>query len=569
LHPATTQRSYRTAAFLCRTLGIGVCLLCLPAALRAQAPNLDEVLRKARGAEDRAVRASSAEAWLEACRCYDDVLRKDRTSAESRDGYQRCLRRYQLVRRHTDPGYRRALDRLSSSQALDIYEQVLYTVSTAYIDGQKTDLTLLFQQGVQEVRLALGEEAFRREHLPSLTPETWNAFLLKLDALQARKIFSRTQARQEVKALAQEAHEVGLVPRPSMIPALIAVLALEFACGACNALDEYSQFLTPAYSDNPPPRPKVGIGIELADFGPGGAEVARVYPKGPGAEVGLLRHDRLLSINGEPVRNAEEAAHKLRGEPGSEAVLEVVSPGDTMTRTVKVARRPVPVPSVEFEMLTVFGDERESVSVGLIRIYNFQPSTAQEVKEAIAQLQTDGMKALILDLRGNPGGHFEPAVHVAELFLGEAVITHTQSPFKKYNQPFRSRGVNPLLLPMVVLVDGDTASAAEMVAGALKELKRATVIGQTTFGKGTIQATIPLEKAPLDKMPGGIRLTVARFLSPSETPYAGRGVTPEIIVEVADVETLLNAARQELRRLLGFPGMPMMMPTQPVASRCQ
>jgi carboxyl-terminal processing protease len=124
------------------------------------------------------------------------------------------------------------------------------------------------------------------------------------------------------------------------------------------------------------------------------------------------------------------------------------------------------------------------------------------------------------------------------------------------------------MVPLVVLVDSDTASAAEMVAGAFKELKRATVIGQTTFGKGTIQATIPLDKAPLDKMPGGIRLTVARFLSPSETPYAGRGVTPDILLDVADVETILNAARQELRRLLGLPSAMPMMPTAMVP-RCQ
>ena len=184
-----------------------------------------------------------------------------------------------------------------------------------------------------------------------------------------------------------------------------------------------------------------------------------------------------------------------------------------------------------------------------MRITCFQETTLQEVKEALASLQTVGMKVLILDLRGNPGGLFKSAVQVAELFLPEGIIvvshTHMQFKDKKMSGPIKVESMNPLLVPMVVVIDGDTASSAEVLAGALKENGRAKLIGQTTFGKGSIQCIIPLEKPPFDKMPGGIRITVAKLLSPSWQPYSGKGIKPN-----HDFDPEGNAVLAEAQRLL-------------------
>jgi carboxyl-terminal processing protease len=210
----------------------------------------------------------------------------------------------------------------------------------------------------------------------------------------------------------------------------------------------------------------------------------------------------------------------------------------------RLVRRAVINPRVEHEVLM---DDPETGPIGYLRIACFQENTVQDVKEALAELQTMGVRALILDLRGNAGGAFRGAVQVAELFLGEGVIVHAQSRLKEYNRPYRADLRNPCVLPLVVLVDGDTASSAELVAGALQENSRALLVGQTTCGKGSIQCILPLER-----MPAGIRVTVARFSSPLKNPYTGRGVLPDLVV-AQEGEPAFAVARQEARRLAALP----------------
>src|SRR5262249_30083284 len=145
---------------------------------------------------------------------------------------------------------------------------------------------------------------------------------------------------------------------------------------------------------------------------------------------------------------------------------------------------------------------KDGRSVGYLRILHFQASTAQEVKAHLAKMTTeatDPIKGLVLDLRGNPGGLFRAAISVAELFLSDAVLVVSQSPFPEYNKSFKAESTSPTQLPVVVLIDGDTASAAEVLAGAMKEVRRSPtrLLGQTTYGKGSIQCLIPLEKTAL------------------------------------------------------------------------
>jgi carboxyl-terminal processing protease len=188
------------------------------------------------------------------------------------------------------------------------------------------------------------------------------------------------------------------------------------------------------------------------------------------------------------------------------------------------------------------------IFAGLITITQFQDSTPQEIREALFDLTARGARGLVIDVRGNPGGLFKAAVQVAELFVGEGVIVYGQGQVKEYNHAFEARGGHVCQLPIIVLADGETASAAEVLAGALKELGRARVVGQQTFGKGSIQAVIPLDRPPFDKTPGAIRLTVARLLSPARQPYSGRGVIPD--VEVAPGDDALEAAKIHLRPML-------------------
>jgi carboxyl-terminal processing protease len=528
-----------------------------PASGPRPAPRLDSLRQKARDAEKRG-------AWLEACRCYDEILRRDRHHVPTRQAYQRCLRRLHIVYRHRDSSYRRLLE-LTPLQALEVYKQVVDVVGSTYVDRSKTSLNQLFRQGLQEVQLALDENVFRKEYLPTVKPAVLNAFKEKLATWPLTRITTPNEACDQIVAVVRAAQKEGIVSRVG----LCTLFGLEFTAGACNALDEYTAFLPPAPFTVVQASLRgdlVGVGMELTVVDEK-LYIGRVYAKGPAHELGLLPKDRVVRINKRDVGplGAEKAAALLRGKPGSVVEVEIERSTDAVKprRVVKLVRRAVAVPSVEHEMLDLAG-----TPVGYVRISHFQESTLQEVKEALATLLTPDtdlargpMKGLILDLRGNPGGLFKSAVNVADLFLPGGVIVFTQSSIKEYNRPYKSETVNPLLLPMVVLVDGETASAAEILAGALKETRRAPtlVVGQTTFGKGTIQCIVPVDKAPLDKTPGGIRITIAKFFSPSNQPYSGRGVTPhEVIVE--EGEAALEKASALLEKMLK-PAMPMPMPT--------
>ena len=347
---------------------------------------------------------------------------------------------------------------------------------------------------------------------------------------QAHKVKSRIDAHEEVLALLQAARGAGLDLKPSLQTAI----GLEFSAGACNALDEYTLFLTPGYYSDVQAQVQgkyVSVGVDLGQTADGQVEVVRVYAKSP-AEARLLPHDRIVSVNRQSDLTPDLAADLLRGDAGT--VVEVEYQRDGRKETIQLQRQPVFLPSVAEPLVLNVATEMGTVSIGYVQINHFQDSTVQDVKEALARLQTDGVQALILDLRGNPGGSFQAGVQVAELFLNEGVIVYAQSPLDDYNHPFKVESRNPVQLPVVVLVDRDTASAAEVVAGALKEhrLGNTLIVGQTTFGKGSIQGVIPLDKPPLDKAPGGIRITIARLFSPGKhQPYTDRGVTPDVQVD--------------------------------------
>jgi carboxyl-terminal processing protease len=541
--------------YLCRPHAIkvlGLLLLgLLPLPVRAESGPIPKWQQKVLECEKRG-------AWLEACRCCDDVLRKDRDNVAAREAYQRCLRRLHLTARHGDTLYRQTLQKLTPTQALDAYEQVIALLSVAYPDRAKTNLTYLFEQGVQELRLALDTPLFRKHYLPDAKDAAVKAFQERLADWPSRKIETRAEARDQLRALIRSAPRDGLALRPLVFCAF----ALEFAAGACNALDEYSSFMTPGslQMTNAAERGKiVGVGLELGVVGDR-LQIARVYPRGPAADAGLNKNDRLLRIAGKSVADlpAEAAAGRLLGEPDSAVEVEVEIPGEMpMKRTVKLVRRAVMVPSVEYQPLYSMS---ESIQAGYMRISYFTDSTLQAVKEALAEAMTRGHRGVIIDLRGNPGGLFMSAVNVAELFLTDGVIVISQSPFKEYNRSFKVESTNPWQVPVVVLIDAETASAAEVLAGALKEGRAGRiptlVMGQPSYGKGSIQCVIPMEKSPLEH-PAAIRLTVAKLFSPANQPYTGRGVSPHEPTMLTG-DALLEEAKKELLKLIMLP-KPMIM----------
>jgi carboxyl-terminal processing protease len=486
----------------------------------------------------QARRAEEKSQWLKAAGFYEQLLARNKRSAEFRQHYQNCLRRAQQLRRQQDVSYRHQVESLSLDNALKVYAEVVTKLQQAYVDKDKATFSLMFREGIRELENGLSDPSFCRMHLAHVDADAIRAFQEQvLVPLRAVEISRREEIQTTVRSLAVAAKtELGLHP---------SLLVVELASGACAGLDEYTHYLTPGQliqSDALSRGELVGVGIELAPDEQRPV-VECVLPASPAEAVGIRAGDRLLRIDDRTELTTENATDLLKGELDSAVELEVTGAGQK-PRIVKLKRQVLSLPSVSEPR---FIDEH--LGIGYVQITGFQESTAQEVDTALAKLEATGMRALVLDLRGNMGGLFDVAVQVAERFLSSGIVAFTRGQSDESNVTYRARPMSTLTVPLVVLIDSDTASSAEMLAGALKDNHRGTLVGQPTFGKGSIQKVRKLQSVP-----AAIRMTVAKFYSPQGHPYADVGVLPDIAVErpiaVRDldrdpqVQSALDAARR-------------------------
>lgn len=258
---------------------------------------------------------------------------------------------------------------------------------------------------------------------------------------------------------------------------------------------------------------RAGLGLEVR-FVDGGAEVTRVLPGGPAERAGVERGDVLVAIDGGPV-DADAARASFLGERGQEVVLTVQRPGEAATRKVRARRDVVRVPAV--------ADGALAPGVGYVRIATFSAGAAVAVDAALARLPPD-TRSLVLDLRDNGGGLLDEAVAVADRFLADGTIVRTVGRVAGANDT-RSATPGAWAGDVVVLVNGRSASAAEVVAAALQDRGRARLVGTRTYGKGTVQTVYEHRDG------SALRLTVARYLTPSGAPVAPReGRAPDVLV---------------------------------------
>jgi C-terminal peptidase prc len=473
--------------------------------------------------------------WGRASEAYLRLLGEDRNQPEVRERLALCLRHIHQARRHSDPVYRSYIAALPVSHAVGLYSETLTTIHQNYVSSFHATINKLFRHGLDEFRFALADPTFLREHLGSASPAGIAQLRMRIEGVwSAKSVDDVRDARQLVRDIAWDAQtQTGLNP---------SVVVLEFACGACQALDEYTLLITPG-------RPVLDAGslnADLAAFGlavtalENGYAVERVVPGSWAAGVGLMRGDQITRVGKTPLdRLSLEAILELvRGERSTVSELTAANSGSSETRTLAL---PESVPSVLDAAI-----ERDGV--GYIRLAHFQKTTPQEFDSALLRLRSEGLRALVLDLRGNPGGSFPAAVQVAERLLGQGVIVSTQSQLPGMTKTFLARNAAMFEGPVVVLIDGDTASAAEVLAGALRDQQRAILVGQRTFGKDTIQRLMHLSEG------GAIRLTLARFLLPGGKPFAGAGVEPTIFESRRDPmrDYQLESALEQASRLLAM-----------------
>lgn len=284
-----------------------------------------------------------------------------------------------------------------------------------------------------------------------------------------------------------------------------------------------------------------GIGITISNDSDD-LVVNSVIEGTPAAKAGLKPSDLIVEIDGEARSrwDVDEAVLRIRGEEGTTVRLGVRRDGAEKLLEFAIARAKIEVPNIESELLE--GD------IGYIKLESFNQNAATEVRAAIEELTGEGARGFVLDVRNNPGGLLAASVDVSSLFIPDGVIVSVEAR-KGEPERYRASGKTATDAPLVTLVNANSASASEIVAGALKDHGRATIVGEQSFGKGSVQQ---IEKLSFG---GAVKLTIAHYLTPKGTAIDGVGLTPDVVVKMdhgliadRDTDTQLQKAIDVLRK---------------------
>jgi len=273
-----------------------------------------------------------------------------------------------------------------------------------------------------------------------------------------------------------------------------------------------------------------GIGAVCQLSGEGGVLLVDVYDNGAGYQAGLRSGDRVVNVDGRDITDMElsSAVALIKGDKGTSVTLEVIR--GTERLTFSVVRDAVEAKTVSYTLL--------DNNIGYLSISQFEEVTTKQFKAAVEDLQSQGMKGLVIDIRNNPGGLLDTVVGMLKYMLPDGLIVYTED--KQGNRKeYKGQDNDEFNLPLAVLVNGNSASASEIFAGAIQDYGKGTIIGTQTYGKGIVQTVKPLTDG------SAIKFTIAKYFTPKGQDIHGKGVTPDIVVEYgtdADVDTQLDAA---------------------------
>jgi carboxyl-terminal processing protease len=297
-----------------------------------------------------------------------------------------------------------------------------------------------------------------------------------------------------------------------------------------NEYEETEEELTNAFGG-------VGLQVEQRD---GQILVIAAIAGTPAERAGLRHGDRLLKIDGKEIENptVEKTVRLIRGEPDTTVAITVFRASQNRTIEFKLKRERIHLDSVRNPTVGPDG-------IAYLQITQFSERTGAEFADALAGLEKQGLRALIIDLRNNPGGLLDAAVDVCNEFFDKGeLIAYTQGRTPESRESFKASGGHvPRTYPVAILVNGGTASAAEIVSGAMKDTRRAVIVGEKTFGKGSVQTVLELQHGE------GLRLTTARYYTPSGITIHEKGIAPQVELEVSaddDGKIRLQQSRPDL-----------------------
>jgi len=434
------------------------------------------------------------------------------------------LSQAKISNRATDAKMLGFLARTSLTQLASVYREAAQMIDQRHVDPPAYEVRT--RGSVQDVINALNNEHFLRANNVNVSPQA-----IQSVQTQLQQLIQTQPARDVNQAVALMQTTAEIVNRGTGIRR--EAVGLEFLNGTLDTLDKYSAFLPEAAGSNAGAmidrvqtaaleENLVGIGVELQGHAQG-VEIVGVIENSPAAELGLQVGDVITAINQQAMggKTLNEIADKLSGSAGTSVTLEILRNGQRYRGSV--VRRSFYVSSVTGTQII-----DPATGTGYIRLKQFSESSARDLENALFTLHNQGMKNLVFDLRGNPGGLLDVCVEISDMFLTRGTIVSTRGRNASDNTQEVATQPKTWSVPLVVLMDDNSASASEIFAAAIQENHRGVIVGRNSYGKGTVQTHFPMKT-----IPAILKLTTAKFYSPNGREMAGAGVTPDVPVTVA------------------------------------
>ncbi|TWT47124.1 putative CtpA-like serine protease [Thalassoglobus neptunius] len=485
--------------------------------------------------------------WSGAIKVYESALEQFSNDETLKLRLRYAKLNFSIERRYLDDSFQTTLKPMSQEAALSLYDDVLTNVQSYFVSS--ISVSTLVSHGTESLWLALGHQRFIDENLFGASPERIEKLRRKLYDLYWNNKVKPVNHRFDAQSVVREVcklcdNEIGLSSGP---------VIMEYCFGAFNCLDDYSSILTPGRRKDLYGNIKgefVGIGIVMESESGKGMALKQVLPESPAAEQGLKRGDMITAVDGTDCRNltTQETADLLTGKAGSSVQLTINRDG-FRTFQVTCQRRQVQIKSVAVAKII---DSQNGIAY--IQMTGFQQNTVREMDEALQKLHQQGMRALIWDVRENPGGLLTAAIEVLDRFIDEGVIVSTKGRVSDQNATYRARQNGTWGIPIVLLIDENSASASEIVAGAIKDHRRGTVVGRKSYGKWSVQTIFDA------RFGTSIRLTTARFYSPNGSTWGSIGLEPDVVVDhgsferpIGDVDVYADPDIQAAMKILTQP----------------
>lgn len=415
--------------------------------------------------------------------------------------------------RYADPREQRLLDRLTVQSAQQLYVEVSQMVDARHI--KPTTYAQRVDAAFEHLDLAFNTRSFQQAAQLRADDASLARMKEGLAQLRQRANIKNLNDAMAMMNRVQDVVDQNVSLRPGAV-------GLEFIHAELDTLDQFSSLIPPEKVGGPSVGLKdniVGIGVEVEPHAEG-LKVLKVLPGGPAADAQLRRGDIVTAVDQHPLKGLElnQAVEYILGQVGSSLKLDLVR--GSQQANVTLVRRRITLHAVASRMVD------DKAKVGYIKLESFTESSVKEMDDALMSLHNEGMKSLIIDLRGNPGGLLTSAIAISDRFLPSGTIVSTRGRNPSDNSKEEAGYAQTWKVPLVILIDRNSASASEILAAAIQENGRGIIIGERSYGKGTVQTLFPLQTAP-----AGLRLTTAKFYSPEGREMAGAGVTPDLKVD--------------------------------------